>query len=139
MKIESGKNPADQKQDNHLQDMRRLVLRSNMKKIINYFIRRKKILALQKKLIKTQIRFIRFMEAKVRTIESEKETAINISSKGIEPYLEEIIWEILSDIQLRANTEQSEFLLSKLPVFKRQFQNPILIAIDRIKNFFSRR
>jgi|GEM_PF-1975733 len=110
-----------------------------MKKIINYFIRRKKILALQKKLIKTQIRFIRFMEAKVRTIESEKETAINISSKGIEPYLEEIIWKILSDIQLRANTEQSEFLLSKLPVFKRQFQNPILIAIDRIKNFFSRR
>ncbi len=79
------------------------------------------------------------MEAKVRTIESEKETAINISSKGIEPYLEEIIWKILSDIQLRANTEQSEFLLSKLPVFKRQFQNPILIAIDRIKNFFSRR
>ena len=106
-----------------------------MKKIINYFIRRKKILALQKKLAKAQTRF---METKVSAIESEKETTINISG-NIAPAVEEILLAVLSDIQVRANAEQSEFLLSKLSTFKRQFQNPVLIAIDRIKNFFKRK
>ena len=102
-------------------------------KIINYFIRRKKILSLKKKLARAEFHFI---EAKIKAIESEKEVTINISNDELRPDLEAFMLTLLEGIQLRVNADPGEFLLSKLPILKQQFQNPILIAIDRIKNFF---
>jgi hypothetical protein len=36
---------------------------------------------------------------------------IQISSDGLEPALEMIMWEIIEKVQLRANAEGAEFLL----------------------------
>ena len=62
---------------------------------------------LQKLLIEQQTQLI---EAKRRAIE-QGEGLIKISTDGLEPALETVLYEIVKKIQMRANEEASEFLL----------------------------
>ena len=57
---------------------------------------------------------IDLLEAKQRAIESG-EGLIKIDSTGLEPVLEEILWQILEKVQIRAVETKPEFLLG-LPV-----------------------
>ena len=66
---------------------------------------------LQKKLVDQQLELL---EAKQRAVEGG-EGLIKIDSTGLEPVLEEILWQILEKVQIRAVETKPEFLLG-LPV-----------------------
>ena len=61
----------------------------------------------QEKLIAAQIKSL---NAKTRALQSG-DGLIKISSDGLEPALEMIMWQVLEKIQMRANAEGAEFLL----------------------------
>jgi hypothetical protein len=63
---------------------------------------------LQKELTEQQIALNKL---KLEAAESGKGMAITITSSGLEPHLENILWEILKKIQIRANATAAEFLL----------------------------
>ncbi len=64
-------------------------------------------LEMEAKLVDAQIKY---METKSDAIKSG-EGLIQITSDGLEPALEKIMWEILKKVQLRVNEESAEFLL----------------------------
>ena len=66
---------------------------------------------LQKKLVDQQLELL---EAKQRAVEGG-EGLIKIDSTGLEPVLEDILWQILEKVQIRAVETKPEFLLG-LPV-----------------------
>ena len=70
--------------------------------------RRQQEFDLQKKLTEQQIALNKL---KLEAAESGKGMAITITSSGLEPHLELIMWEILKKIQVRANATAAEFLL----------------------------
>jgi hypothetical protein len=70
--------------------------------------RRQQEFDLQKELTEQQIALNKL---KLEAAESGKGMAITISSSGLEPHLELIMWEILKKIQVRANATAAEFLL----------------------------
>ena len=69
---------------------------------------RERALEQQEKLNEAQIRL---MELKAEALE-KGEGVINVSADGLEPELEMIMWKLLEKIQIRANAEASEFLLT---------------------------
>lgn len=62
---------------------------------------------LQKKLTEAEVKY---MEARTKALESG-DVAINISSDGLEPALEMVMWEIIKKVQVKANEEAADFLL----------------------------
>ncbi|MFW6344809.1 MAG: hypothetical protein ACOC0M_00535, partial [Halomonas sp.] len=69
--------------------------------------RRDEAMETQKKLAEAQIEQLRARTEALRSGEG----LINISSDGLEPALETIMWQIIEKVQLRANAEGAEFLL----------------------------
>lgn len=63
---------------------------------------------LQKELTEQQIALNKL---KFEAAESGKGMAITVTASGLEPHLENILWEILKKIQIRANATAAEFLL----------------------------
>lgn len=63
---------------------------------------------LQKELLEQQIEL---NKAKLEAVEDGKGMAITVTASGLEPHLENILWEILKKIQIRANATAAEFLL----------------------------
>lgn len=67
----------------------------------------KEALSIQKELIEAQIEFMR---AKTEAL-GNGEGLIQITSDGLEPSLEMIMWEIIQKVQIRVNEEAGEFAL----------------------------
>ncbi len=63
---------------------------------------------LQKELTEQQIALNKL---KLEAAEEGKGMAITVTASGLEPHLENILWEILKKIQIRANATAAEFLL----------------------------
>lgn len=68
---------------------------------------RKQEFELQQKLVNTQIEH----QEKLTEAIGQEEIIINVNGDGLKPHLEAIMWEILDTVQVRANSEGSEYLL----------------------------
>ena len=68
---------------------------------------RKQEFELQQKLVNTQIEH----QEKLTEAIGQEEIIISVNGDGLKPHLEAIMWELLDTVQVRANSEGSEYLL----------------------------
>jgi hypothetical protein len=71
-------------------------------------------IAMQEKALESQIKLNEAQAANIeaKTAAMERGDAmINITSDGLEPALEMILWQVIEKVQIRANEESADFLL----------------------------